>query len=225
MKSLLVTGTDTDVGKTWVSGLILRQLTAAGCRVGAYKPVCSGAETSGNGNTTWFDVESLRTAIGCEDIDKVCPQRFLAAVAPNVAAELEGRRVDGSQLVAGFHAWQSQADLVLVEGAGGLCCPLSNNSTVADLAVELKTPIIIVAANRLGVINHTMLTVEVARSRGISVAAVILNEVKPSNSDDQSRDSNIAQLRKWLPDVAVYRCEHNAVELQTPGTNVVDWFQ
>ena len=86
MKSLLVTGTDTDVGKTWISCLILKQLIKDGLRVGAYKPVCSGAQVSNEGELSWSDVELLGNSIDSADLDLVCPQRFTAAVAPNVAA-------------------------------------------------------------------------------------------------------------------------------------------
>lgn len=225
MKSLLVTGTDTDVGKTWVSGVILRRLVADGRRVGAYKPVCSGAEIANDGQLVWSDAELLRSSINDADLNLVCPQRFNAPVAPNVAAEMEGRRVDDDLLVSGFKDWTSRADLVLVEGAGGLHCPLSNQMTVADLAVQLASPIVIVAANRLGVINHTLLTVAFAESRNIPIAAVVLNEATQT-LDDESRDSNLAQLNKWLQDIPVLTCRHNATTFHhSAPVNPADWFQ
>ncbi|MCR9197954.1 MAG: dethiobiotin synthase [Planctomycetaceae bacterium] len=222
MKKIFVTGTDTDVGKTWVSDRILRHLVSAGHRVGAYKPVCSGAITGEDGQLMWSDVSILAAAIGSEEIERVCPQRFTAAVAPNVAAAMEGRAVDDLRLTAAVSEWDELADLLLIEGAGGLLCPLSDRSLVVDLAAALESPLVIVAANRLGVLNHTMLTVEVARSRGLTVAAVILNNVQ-SDSDDESLSSNLQQLRHWLPETQILATGHAATSLPA-DVDPAAWF-
>ena len=222
MKKIFVTGTDTDVGKTWISDRILRHLVSAGHRVGAYKPVCSGAITGEDGQQSWSDVSILAAAIGSDDIDRVCPQRFTAAVAPNVAAAMEGRAVDDVRLAAAAAEWDHLADLLLIEGAGGLLCPLSDRSLVLDLALALQTPLVIVAANRLGVLNHTMLTVEVAQSRGLTVAAVILNNVHP-HSDDESLTSNQQQLEHWLPETQILATGHAADSLPA-GADPAAWF-
>lgn len=222
MKKIFVTGTDTDVGKTWISNLILRHLVSVGHRVGAYKPVCSGAVTGEDGQPMWSDVSILAAAIGSDDIDRVCPQRFAAAVAPNVAAAMEGRAVDDLLLTAAAASWNDYADLLLIEGAGGLLCPLSDRSLVVDMALALQTPLVIVAANRLGVLNHTMLTVEVARSRGLTVAAVILNSVQQF-SDDESLTSNQQQLQHWLPKTQILATAHAATSLPA-GVDPTVWF-
>lgn len=225
MKSVLITGTDTNVGKTWISCLILQNLISTGQSVGAYKPVCSGASVTANGDAEWSDVNQLSDAVNSDQIELVCPQRFMAAVAPNVAAEMEGRTVDDELLVAGFHKWKGRSELLLVEGAGGLCCPLSNNTTVADLAEKLQTPIVIVAANRLGVINHTLLSAEVAKQRSLKVVAVILNETSPSADDDESRASNLSQLQNWLPNIPVLSCDYDANQLMgSDPVNLAEWF-
>lgn len=216
MKKILVTGTDTNVGKTWVSCLILRHLLSKNLRTGAYKPVCSGAVQADNGDPRWTDVANLAAAIGRDESDElVCPQRFLAPLAPNVAAAEEGREVDDGRLSDGLQAWENHCDHLVIEGAGGLMCPLSEQSTVLDLAARLACPILIVADNRLGVISHTLLTVHTARSSGLSVAAVVLNHTSTSK-DDASRSSNASQLRKWLPDVPLYTCRFNGSELTEP---------
>lgn len=218
MKTILVTGTDTGVGKTWISSLLVRQFRSHGFSVGAYKPVCSGAEHDESGSSIWSDVEALRSACGdSPSIDLVCPQRFQAAVAPNVAARLEGRDVDDALLLNGVEAWRSQAEWLVVEGAGGIFCPLSNQSTVMDLAVRLQAPVVVVAANRLGVISHTRLTVEAIQSRGLSVAAVALNDVTPASSktEDPSLPGNAEQLLHWLPDVSLLHCQWRATALNS----------
>lgn len=214
MKTLLVTGTDTDVGKTWVSCSLLKSLKLNGVRLGAYKPVCSGATTASNGKTAWHDIDMLAKALG-GNVDKqmICPQRFSASVAPNIAAELEGRTVDDVRLMSGIELWRPSADYLLVEGVGGLLCPLSDSTTVADFAVNLAAPVVIVAANRLGVINHTLLTYEAACLRGLRVAAVIVNDAVVAG-DDKSRESNVRQLQHWLPDVSVLICRHSAEHIE-----------
>lgn len=209
MKTVLVTGTDTGVGKTWIATLIARQLIRHGVSTGAYKPVCSGAETNAAGNVFWSDVDALQSAIGeLSPRDLVCPQRFQAAVAPNVAAKLEGRTVDDHLLAAGVEPWRSIVDWLVVEGAGGIFCPLSDSSTVMDLAITLAGPIVVVAANRLGVINHTQLTVRALQSRGLNVLAIVLNEIRPPECSvlDPSIVSNLVQLQQWISDVPLYHC-------------------
>ena len=184
---LFVTGTDTDVGKTYVTCRLAENLRAAGRTVGVYKPACSGAEPppegTPHGEPVWGDVEALRTAAGLTgaDDDRICPQRFRAPLAPPVAAAREGRAVDAALLSAGAKAWFGRCDALLVEGAGGLLCPLALSSggtgvSVLDVAADLGFPLLIVARAGLGTVNHTLLTLAAARSRGVPVAGVLLNE-------------------------------------------------
>lgn len=222
MHTLFVTGTDTGVGKTFVSCLLLRQLRERGLRAGAYKPACSGAEVGEDGSTIWSDVDQLRAAShGSPSIELVCPQRFLAPLAPSVAARLEHRAVDDALLTAGMTRWNGLADFLLIEGAGGLLSPLSDHCSNLDLAVALNARTVVVAANRLGVINHTRLTVEAIQARGLSVAAVILNEVEPAGTD-LSRASNAIQLAHWLPEIELLRCDYQADALQSASGERAD---
>lgn len=192
MQGLLITGTDTGVGKTSVACGIVRSLREAGVRVGAYKPVCSGAEVDADGTQRWPDVEALAAALGGDvPPERICPQQFAAPLAPTAAARLERRRIDETLLMSGIDAWRGDADLLVIEGVGGLLCPLTDAGTVADFAQRVGVPLIVVAALRLGVINHTLLTLEVARSRGLHVAGLILNEVGP---DAGSNASSIAEI-------------------------------
>jgi len=177
LPGLFIVGTDTAVGKTHVASLILRELRQAGLRVGAYKPVCSGAITDSHGGIGWEDIDRLRAAanLDCAD-DLICPQRFLAPLAPPIAARAEGRFVDEALLVTGADLWCDRADLLIVEGAGGLLSPVTDTLTVADLACRIGYPLIVVARCGLGTINHSLLTLEAARSRGLCIAGVILNQ-------------------------------------------------
>ena len=204
MQTIFVTGTDTNVGKTYVACLLIRKLRAAGLAVGAYKPVCSGAEFDAASHPFWSDIEALRSAAGAElPLDLICPQRFLAAVAPNVAAEMEGLTVSNDLLLNGFAAWTTRVDVLIAEGAGGVLCPLSSELTVLDLATQIQAPVVVVAANRLGVISHTRLTVDCLRQSGLDVAAVILNDAQVKDSADPAISTNSRQLSYWIPEVAV----------------------
>lgn len=191
---LFVTGTDTNIGKTRIAALILRAVRGQGLRVGAYKPVCSGASTDAAGRLVWDDVEQLRTALGsdCSD-DAISPQRFQAPLAAPLAARAEGRSVDANLLVSGLESWYGQADLLVVEGAGGLLAPVTETTDVADLAQSIGYPLVVVARCGLGTINHTLLTVEAARRRRLVVAGVVLNQ---SRLDDEIAlaESNAAEI-------------------------------
>lgn len=231
MKKLFVTGTDTGVGKTWISTILIPLFRDAGYQTGAYKPVCSGAEFPeaaagvlvAQSAPRWGDLDLLRAAcmgspfpVGEPSEQLVCPQRFLAPLAPPEAARVENTSVNCELLREGLHAWQGQADLVVVEGAGGLLSPLSDTDTLADLAAEFQGPLVIVAGNRLGVINHTLLTVEVAQRRGLRIAAVIVNDVRPaSESSDLSVTSNLRLLQKWLPGTHLFKCRWGSRQLES----------
>ena len=195
MRGLFVTGTDTDVGKTYVTSLIVRELREDGVPVGVYKPVCTGADNRPNGEPAWRDIDELCRAIGGTDRhDRICPQRFRAPVAPPVAAGLEDRQVDSVLLRTGAAWWQDRVDMLVVEGVGGLLCPLTDEETVADLSRDLGFPLIIVARLGLGTINHTLLTVEVAQRRRLPLAGIVLNEIQPTTepTDDRAELAEIA---------------------------------
>lgn len=229
MKTLFVSGTDTEVGKTWISCQILRQLRLAGHKVGAWKPVCSGA-IERNGALAWEDVDQLIDAIGgnpseSDLINRVCPQRFTAPLAPNIAARLEGRRVGQDVLAGGLGKWRGHADLVIAEGAGGLLSPASDEMLVADLIAELQTPLLLVAANKLGTIHHTLATVEAARSRKLKLTAIILNQVT-ADVDSTLTQSNQQELERLLPDITIFSVRHTGdICAASQGYDFTSWFE
>lgn len=196
MRGLFVTGTDTDVGKTWVAALIARELVAAGVSTGVSKPACSGAVVDGE-VCRWPDLDTLAAAGGVSDINAVCSQRFLAPLAPPVAARMEGRRVDLDAMKSSLLAWTAIAEVVVVEGVGGLLCPLTDDETVADFAGWTGFPLIIVARLGLGTINHSLLTIEVARQRNLNVAGVILND-GDNLADTPAGRTNFDELMRQL---------------------------
>lgn len=200
-RGLFIAGTGTGVGKTYVAALIARTLCASGLRVGVYKPVASGCEWR-DGTLISPDAISLWTAAGKPGtLEEVCPQKFVAPVAPHLAARLEGRRVDAKLLRDGIECWRESSDVVLVEGAGGLMSPISDEDYNADLAAAFGYPLVVVAANELGTINATLQTLIAATTygEGLNIAGVVLNSPK-SLTDDPSVDSNPDELaRRCVP--------------------------
>lgn len=197
MNGIFLTGTDTGVGKTWVAAALIRTLRSAGRRVGAYKPACSGAEVSPDGEPLWTDLEVLRSALDRPEIplDRICPQRFAAPLAPPLAAAREGRTVDRGLLTRGLTQWERDAEIVVVEGVGGLHCPMTETELLADLAAEWRLPTIVVSANRLGTISHTLLTIEAIRRREIPLLGFVLNDVSPE-SDPAARADHLREIEK-----------------------------
>ena len=198
---LFITGTGTDVGKTYVGALIARSLRNAGQRVGVYKPVASGCEEC-DGRLVASDAVRLWEAAGRPGtLDQVCPQKFRPPLAPHLAARADGRQVDPQLLRDGIRFWQETCDVVLVEGAGGLMSPLSDDDYNADLAAEFGYPLVVVSANALGTINATLQTLITASTycEGLPAAGIVLNSLAASK-DDPSTDSNADEIaRRCVP--------------------------
>jgi dethiobiotin synthetase len=196
MRGLFVTATDTGVGKTVLSAALLAAMAAAGERVRAYKPVVTGLddeqEVAARGS--WPADHELLAAVAGMAPEEVSPLRFGPAVSPHLAAELAGVRIDPAQLLAAASAGEPGRTLV-VEGVGGLLVPLAEDYTVCDLAVALRLPLLIAARPGLGTINHTLLTVRVARAAGLDVRAVVLTPwpAEPSPMERSNRET-IARL-------------------------------
>jgi dethiobiotin synthetase len=194
-RGLFVTGTDTGVGKTVVTAVLAATLRARGLRVGVMKPVESGCP-EGNAGLRPLDALFLREAAGCDaPMTLVNPYALAHPLAPALAAELEGVHIDIGYIRECYRRLADDHDIVLVEGAGGLLAPFSGERTMRDLAVDLDLPVLVVAGNCLGVINHTALTVEAIRQHGLRLMGVILNHTKP-RLDDAVR-TNAESIRRW----------------------------
>ncbi len=166
--SLFVAGTDTNAGKTYVTRLILEALRRAGIDAAGYKPVACGDRD---------DAVLLAEASGGLPLDEVNPIHLNTPVAPYVAGMLENKSVDPSDLIAGFHRLAAAHATVVVEGVGGWEVPIAANYRASDLAKDLGLPVILVAANRLGALNHILLTVDAIRAKGLTCAGIILNQL------------------------------------------------
>jgi dethiobiotin synthetase len=167
--SWFVTGTDTGVGKTWFSRLLVQGLRGEGHDAVGFKPVCCGERD---------DATLLAEASGGLDVDEVNPVWLKAPVAPKVAAMLANMKVNPASLVASCRMLEKRHQHVVVEGAGGWRVPLAEGYDMADLATDLALPVIVVVANRLGALNHTILTVEDIRASDLEVAGLVLNHLQ-----------------------------------------------
>ena len=186
-----ITGTDTGVGKTYVASLLIRAHRARGEDCVGIKPICCGDRT---------DPELLHSASDYAlPLTDVNPVWFQLPLAPLVAARSEKRTVDAAQLCAQIRQVRNRHRVVIIEGAGGWLVPITEDYLVADLAADIGLPIIVVAPNKLGVINHTLLTLEAIAAREQVCAGVILNEnVAPAEIPDLATTTNRAVLESLM---------------------------
>lgn len=192
-----ITGTDTGVGKTTVARAVAAALRKRGLRVGVCKPVETGCSRGADGELLPADALLLREAAGSEqDLAEVCPYRFTEPLAPAVAAKRSGEQIDVVALARRIEAMGERHDVIVVEGAGGWLVPLAPHVTFADLAARLRLSVLLVVANRLGALNHALLTAENIRMRGVEFAGYVWNRV--SASDDLAVQTNPAVLAAWL---------------------------
>ncbi len=199
-----ITGSDTDVGKTYIACQIVGQLRSLGFTLETRKPAESGCEPIPGGELLTHDATALQRAnANCESIERIAPYRFRAALAPHRAARLEGRSVQMQDLIEAC-VRDDAAHCLIVEGAGGFYSPLAENGLNADLAEALQLAVIIVVNDRIGAVNQTLMTLQAVASRHLRVAAIILNQVSPVTDDDMD---NAIDLQAWC-DLPVFRCEH-----------------
>ena len=163
-----ITGTDTNAGKTYATCLMLEELRHQGIDAVGYKPVSCGDRD---------DATRLAAASGGLAIDEINPVHLNTPVAPLVAGMLENHPVDPQILIDGYHQLAAKHTQVLVEGAGGWEVPIAPNFRVSDFAKALNLPVILVVANRLGALNHTLLSVDAIRAKGLQCAGIILNQL------------------------------------------------
>ena len=174
-----ITGSDTDVGKTYIACEIVRQLVLQGVNVETRKPAESGCVVSANGDLVTHDALALQEANDDrESIERIAAYRFRAALAPPRAARLENREIRIEQLIEACERDQPEHRLI-VEGAGGFYSPLTDNGLNADLASALQLPVIIVVNDRIGAVNQGLMTLQAVESRQLRVAAIVLNQVEP----------------------------------------------
>ena len=215
MQGLFITATDTGVGKTEVTAAIARIWRRERRSFAVCKPVATGPSD---------DARRLALAAGDADLRAIAPFVFAEPAAPPVAARLEGRTLTLGELSGAVSRRKEAVEAVLVEGVGGLLCPLTDTETVADLVARLDLGTIVVARRSLGTLNHTLLTLEVARNRGLRVRGVVVNETAPV--EGAADRANVAELARRLavPLLAVIPYRVGGYEGEIPALAGVDWW-
>ena len=193
INSVFITGTDTEVGKTFYSERLLHSLNAQGLRTAAMKPLASGAEGHDE-KLRNADALVLQQAANTSFSYELCnPYCFKAAIAPHLAAKQAGVRIDADVILRAYEQLQQQADVTVVEGVGGWLVPLDEDQTVADLVQAMGLPVVLVVGMRLGCINHALLTVENIKQRGVSLLGWVANVMDPNMSHLHENIESIAQ--------------------------------
>lgn len=199
MRGIFVTGTGTEVGKSVVSASICATLAARGKKVAAYKPVVTGIGEEGGAG--WPPDHELLASVATagQSPKDVAPVQFEPPVSPHHAAELAGTQLEPRELVDRGRRAGEGVDILVCEGIGGLLVPFTTGYMVRDLALDLGLPVVIAAQPGLGTINHTMLTLEAARTGGLDVLGVVLTPWPESPSDlEQSNREALEQLGNVL---------------------------
>jgi dethiobiotin synthetase len=225
MQGLFFVGTDTGVGKTFVTAAVARYLRQQGRRVSVCKPVATGADWI---DGRWLSADTLRLAQAAgitDEFESITPWTFPAPAAPPVAAAREGICLTLAGLTAAVLRCNRPGRLLLVEGIGGILCPLTESETVADLAAALALPVVVITRRSLGTLNHTLLTLEAARARGLAVAGVVVNETEPPRN--LADKTNVEELRKRIavPLLAVVPHQRDGGPVDLPDIAGVDWWR
>lgn len=196
-KNLFITGTGTDVGKTYISALIVKKLRQAGYNVGYFKAAASGNERGDTGEIIPMDAKIVKDISGIDDaLCDMVPYSYEAAVSPHLACRMEGRPVDMGVVSEYYKRLCAKHEYITMEGSGGILCPIvidSHELWLEDIIKAFAMPCIIVADAGLGTINHTVLTAEYMRSRDIKTMGVILNHYK---ANDIMISDNIAMIEQ-----------------------------
>lgn len=201
-QSFFITGTDTGIGKTYVACQLIRHYVAQGYRVVGMKPVAAGCDLV-DGQWVNEDVALLTQASNVPaPMHLVNPYCFKDPIAPHIAAEKEGIEIQLDLIQRAYAELSVLADIVVVEGAGGLLVPLNAHYTIADLISRLNIPVLFVVGMRLGCINHALLTMEVMQARGLTVSAWVAN---PINKEMQCYQENLLTLQTKLQGIPEYQ--------------------
>ncbi|PVM84158.1 dethiobiotin synthase [Caulobacter radicis] len=206
MSALFVAGTGTDIGKTHVACALIRALKARGVAVDAFKPVVSGFDPA---DPSASDPARLAQALGDPGaLPRISPRRYLAPLAPNLAARLEGDILRIEDLAADCRAaLAGEHDLMLVEGAGGVMSPLTDEATNLDLIADLGLPVLLIAGSYLGTISQVLTALVALRARGVTVAAIVMSESLDAPDLAQTADA-LAAFERDTPIFLAPRDEH-----------------
>ena len=224
MAGFFITGTDTGVGKTRFASLLAQLLISKGVDVKVCKPIATGGKRNSKGVLVSEDTLALSRAAGDKDLKAITPWCFEIAASPALAAKLEGLNLSIEALAVAVEK-QCGESFAIVEGAGGLLCPLTDTESIADLAQRLQYPIIIVARRSLGTLNHLMLTLEVARQYGLVVAGVVMSETEAVLDQAAIHNPVEFSLRSAVSLLAVLPFEKKGDKAGLEAVGSVDWLE
>ncbi len=198
-QAYFITGTDTGVGKTFISCALLHAFAAQGQRVVGMKPVAAGCHQQ-HGKLVSEDVEQLQVASNVAlPTDWINPYAFEPPIAPHIAAAQAGVEISIAEILQRFAQLQQHADTVIVEGVGGFCVPLNDHENTADLAAQLDLPVIMVVGLRLGCLNHALLTAQAIKNKGLRLAGWVANHINHNfNQEMDESAQNISGLQRRL---------------------------
>ena len=192
-QAFFITGTDTNVGKTYVACQLMREYVALGYKVIGMKPVAAGEDLV---NGEWVNDDVLKLEAASSVVaprELINPYSFKEAIAPHIAAESAGVEIKISVIKNAFEELKKLADIVIVEGAGGFLVPLNNTENMADLATALDIPIILVVGMKLGCINHSLLTLEAIKARNLKLHGWVANKIAPDMAFCEENIATITQ--------------------------------
>jgi dethiobiotin synthetase len=195
MTSLFVTGTDTGVGKTQISSALINLLKQRGQRVAGMKPIASGCYMTPDGLRNDDALVLNQQANVQLNYDVINPYAFEPPIAPHIAAKRVGGEIDATVIHRQFHQIQKKADSVVVEGAGGWFVPINNNLTMADVAIRLGLPVVLVVGVQLGCISHALLTVEAIKCSGLPFYGWVANNIV----ENTESDAIVESLKERIP--------------------------
>ena len=208
MTAIFVTGSGTDVGKTFLSAALIRHWRAAGHTVAAFKPVVSGLDPA---TPEASDPGVLLAALGRPtEIETISPWRFAAPLSPDMAAAREGRALDFNAIVEFSRRAVASADRVLIEGVGGVMVPLDERHTVLDWMSALRLPVLLVAGSYLGTISHTLTALRVLVQRNLTIAAIAVSESAAPGAPLDETVATIARFADLIEVVGVPRLSSDA---------------
>ncbi len=216
-KKIFITGTGTDVGKTYVTGLIVKKLKESGMNAAYYKAAMSGNERTEEGMLLPGDAQYVKTVSGIEQsLACMCPYVYEAAVSPHLASRIEGNPVMLQEVMKGFEEVCRQYDYVTMEGSGGILCPICFDERelwLEDVIRELGLSSLIVADAGLGTINSVVLTVEYMRAKGLPVKGIIFNRFHPG---DRMEEDNLrmCEHRTKLPVLACVEADSGTLDME-----------
>lgn len=225
-KHLFITGTTTDVGKTYITGLIVKKLKEANQKAAYYKAAMSGNQRGSDESLLPGDALQVKKMSGIQQpVDEMCPYVYEAALSPHLASKIEGNPVEMDKVLQGFDRLCQKYDYVTAEGSGGICCPLRFDETKIQLEDFIKArslPCLMVADAGLGTINAVVLTAEYMKAHGLRLRGIIFNHYEPGNP---MHEDNLYMCEK-LTGVRVLACvEDGAEDLKISAEELKELYQ